>query len=682
MKRIGVDVGGTFTDAVLYDDEAGVLASAKTFSTYPDLEQGVVAAVSKLGSATALPDLRFLVHGTTAATNAVLERSGPRVAVLTTEGFRDVLEIGRLMRTPEEIYDLKAPQTTTLTLRRDRFEIRERMSSDGTVRIALDEDTVRAAVREIGRRGIATVAVALLYAHVNGQHERRIRDILADELPGAHVSLSSEVLPEPREYERGSTTVLNAYLAPIVSSYLERLGEVIDRWRANTSLWIMQSNGGMTSPRRASRLPVNLLMSGPSGGVVAGQLVARQTGMEHALTVDMGGTSFDACLLPSGKPTITYQRSVLGQPAVVPSVDVLAVGAGGGSIGWVDTAGQFRVGPQSAGADPGPACYGRGGREPTVTDANLVLGIFAHGQRLGDEVNLDRSAAYRACARLGDRLGIGPVETAWGIRKIVNTAMAGAVHAVTVGRGYDPRDFGMIAFGGAGPMHAVDIAAELGIPVVALPRAPGCQSAVGMVVTEVSHDYTAPVTGTVAASLEPELSATLARLERTADAELADEAIPGESRAFAASIDLRYQGQQTSVTVPITYERAPGWLELVVHEFHRLHEQLYGFRVEDEPVDVSNVRLRSTGWISDAEPVPEHTTLRGPEPMPREERTVMLSPDEKADTPVYQRGAIAPGAQWKGPAIIEQDDTTMWISGHHLIRCDAYGNLIVHRSSS
>ncbi|MBO0878091.1 MAG: hydantoinase/oxoprolinase family protein, partial [Pseudonocardia sp.] len=645
MKRIGVDVGGTFTDAVLYDDEEGVLASAKTFSTYPDLEQGVVAAVSKLGSATSLPDLRFLVHGTTAATNAVLERSGPRVAVLTTEGFRDVLEIGRLMRTPEEIYDLKAPQTTTLTLRRDRFEIRERMSSDGTVRIALDEDTVRAAAREIGRRCIGTVAVCLLYAHLNGAHERRIRDILADELPGVHVSLSSEVLPERREYERGSTTVLNAYLAPIVSSYLEGLGEVIDRWRANTSLWIMQSNGGMTSPRRASRLPVNLLMSGPSGGVVAGQLVARQTGMEHALTVDMGGTSFDACLLPSGKPTITYQRSVLGQPAVVPSVDVLAVGAGGGSIGWVDTAGQFRVGPQSAGADPGPACYGRGGQEPTVTDANLVLGIFADGQRLGEEVNLDRSAAYRACARLGDRLGIGPVETAWGIRKIVNTAMAGAVHAVTVGRGYDPRDFGMIAFGGAGPMHAVDIAAELDIPVVALPRAPGCQSAVGMVVTEVSHDYTAPVTGTVAASLEPELSATLARLERTADAELADEAIPGESRAFAASIDLRYQGQQTSVTVPITYERTAGWLDLVVHDFHQLHEQLYGFRVEDEPVDVSSVRLRSIGWISDAEPVPEHTTLRGPEPLPHGERTIMLSPDEKADIPVYQRGAIAPGAR-------------------------------------
>lgn len=682
MKRIGVDVGGTFTDAVLYDDEEGVLASAKTFSTYPDLEQGVVAAVSKLGSATSLPDLRFLVHGTTAATNAVIERSGPRVAVLTTEGFRDVLEIGRLMRTAEEIYDLKAPQTTTLTLRRDRFEIRERISSDGTVRIALDEDTVRAAAREIGRRGIETVAVCLLYAHLNGEHERRIRDILADELPEVHVSLSSEVLPERREYERGSTTVLNAYLAPIVSSYLESLGEVIDRWRANTTLWIMQSNGGMTSPRRASRLPVNLLMSGPSGGVVAGQLVARQTGMKHALTVDMGGTSFDACLLPSGKPTITYQRSVLGQPAVVPSVDVLAVGAGGGSIGWVDTAGQFRVGPQSAGADPGPACYGRGGREPTVTDANLVLGIFADGQRLGDEVTLDRSAAYRACARLGDRLGIGPVETAWGIRKIVNTAMAGAVHAVSVGRGYDPRDFGMIAFGGAGPMHAVDIAAELDMPVVALPRAPGCQSAVGMVVTEVSHDYTAPVAGTVAASLEPELTATLAQLERTADTELADEAIPEESRAFAASIDLRYQGQQTSVTVPITYERATGWLDLVVHDFHQLHEQLYGFRVEDEPVDVTNVRLRSTGWISDAEPLPEQTTLRGSKPMPREERTIMLSPDEKADIPVYQRGTVAPGVQWMGPAIIEQDDTTTWISGDHLIRCDAYGNLIVHRSSS
>lgn len=690
MKRIGVDVGGTFTDAVLYDEDSGLVASSKVMSTHPRSEEAVVAGLGKLDNA--FPDkneLRYLVHGTTVATNAVLEQSGPRVALICTEGFRDVLEIARLWRSPEEIYDLKAPQPPCMVARRDRLEVTERLSPKGDIVAPLDENRVRDIASIIRRRGIRAVAVSLLYSYLEARHERRIRDILTEEIPDVHVSLSCDVLPEYREYERSSTTVLNAYLAPVVSRYLVDLEAALREWHPHTHLWVMQSNGGVASPQRATSLPVTLLASGPSGGVVAGRLVAEQAGLRHSVTVDMGGTSFDACLLPENQPTMTQDRPVLGMPVMVPSVDVLAIGAGGGSIGWVDRGGQFRVGPRSAGALPGPACYGRGGEEPTVTDANLVLGLLDESQRLGGEVDLDRDAAWGACERLGSRLGMSPRASAWGIRRIVNAAMAGAVRAVTVGRGYDPREFGLIAFGGAGPMHALDIAHELGIPTVVLPPVPGCHSAVGLVVTDITRDYVTTLLGRADDDLEPRLRSVVAELEATANSDLADEGVGPERRELFVSVDMRYVGEQFSVQVPIrTQPATPGWVKVLVEDFHEVHDHLYGFRVDEEPAEVVNVRLRASGRLGVGDSGGGVPTVRKSaaesSPEPSSKRRVAFGPGDAdvIEVAVFHRNAIFPGCAFSGPAIIEQDDSTAILSPASEVACDPFGNLIVTGGAS
>ena len=596
MRRIGIDTGGTFTDGVLWDDDVGVVASAKAPSEREDPARAVLATIRKLEAAGGADDVRFLVHGTTVATNASLERTGPRVAVLCTEGFRDVLEIARLMRPPEQIYDLRADPPPPLVARRDRLEIPERLDHRGQVVRELDQAAVADAARLIRRRGIQSVAICFLYSYLNAEHERRARDILLRELPDVTVSLSSDVLPEFREYERSSTTALNAYLSPVVSGYLQRLEGAVRSWSQQARLWVMQSNGGVTSGERAAQLPVTLLLSGPSGGVVAGRHLAERAGLRDAITIDMGGTSFDVCVLAGNEVPTTQERKVLEMPVKVPSVDILTIGAGGGSIGWVDRAGQFRVGPQSAGARPGPACYGLGGKEPTVTDANLVLGVLGDGQRLGGEVELDAGLAHRAVERLGRRLGIGPLEAAWGIRRVVNAAMATAVRAVSVGRGHDPRDFALIAFGGAGPMHALDIAEEIDVPSVLVPAVPGCHSALGLVVTDATHDYVLTHLAAVGEGLEATLEGLFAEQEATADAELEGEGIPAPRRDLFRALDMRYVGEQFSVSVPLS-ERGAGWLGTAVRSFHELHERMYGFQVPDEPVEVVNVRLRAVGRL-------------------------------------------------------------------------------------
>jgi N-methylhydantoinase A len=440
----------------------------------------------------------------------------------------------------------------------------------------------------------------------------------------------------------------------------------------------MQSNGGVASAARAAQLPVTLLLSGPGGGVVAGRHLIDAAGLDNGITIDMGGTSFDVCLLPDKGIPMTHERHVMDIPVRVPSVDILTIGAGGGSIGWVDAAGQFRVGPQSAGANPGPACYGRGGEEPTVTDANLVLGVLGSTQRLGGEVALDPDLAHRACERLGQRLGMGTLEVAWGIRRIVNTAMAGATRAVSVGRGYDPREFSLIAFGGAGPMHAVDIAAELEIPTVLVPAVPGCLSAVGLVVSDVTHDYTLTHLSPVTVELERELDRHFAELIAGAHAELADEGIEDKRRDLFRTLDMRYVGEQFSVSVPVDGQ-STGWLTATTAAFHALHQRLYGFSVPDEPVEVVNVRLRAIGRLHRG----ERTAARSSAPARRAEtvatRVVGFGPgkDERREVPVYARETLAPGTRFAGPAIVEQSDSTLLVPPGRSVRADTYGNLLV-----
>jgi N-methylhydantoinase A len=678
MKRIGVDTGGTFTDSVIWDEEKGLVGSAKASSNKADPAGAVLAAITKLDDA-AGTDVRYLIHGTTVATNATLERSGPRIGMICTAGFRDVLEIARLTRPPEEIYDLRAAPQLPLIRRRDRLEIVERIDVHGEVVTPMDESSVVEAARVLARRGINSVAVCLLHSYVNSAHEKAVRDILAREMPEASISISSEVLPEFREYERSSTTALNAYLAPVVSGYLRRLQQAVTSWSNGARLWVMQSNGGVASAARAAQLPVTLLLSGPSGGVVAGRHLIDQAGLRNGITIDMGGTSFDVCLLPDRAIPMTHERHVMDMPVKVPSVDILTIGAGGGSIGWVDAAGQFRVGPQSAGATPGPACYGRGGQEPTVTDANLVLGVLGSTQRLGGEVTLDPDLAHRSCELLGRKLGMGALEVAWGIRRIVNAAMAGATRAVSVGRGYDPRDFSLIAFGGAGPMHAVDIAAELEIPAILVPAVPGCLSAVGLVVSDVTHDYVVTHLSPVADKLEGVLDRQFADLIRGAHAELASEGIEEKRHDLFPALDMRYIGEQFSVSVPID-GRGAGWLAATTTAFHALHERLYGFGVPDEPVEVVNIRLRAIGRLHRGE---HGTGARGGEPArraaPVATRLVGFGPgkDELYQVPVYARERLVSGTRFAGPAIVEQSDSTLLVPPRRSVRADAYGNLLI-----
>jgi N-methylhydantoinase A len=680
MKRIGIDAGGTFTDAVLWDDDGTVLSSTKVSSRGQDPAGAVVAAarrVVELAEGVRDDEVAELVHGTTIGTNLVLERNGSRIALLTTTGFRDVLEIGRLTRPARALYDLLDPGPAPLVRRRDRFEVIERIDRDGTIATALDEGSVRRAARVIAARGITSVAVCFLYAHVNDAHERRAAEILRDEVPDLAVSLSSEVLPQVREFERTATTVLNAYLKPVCTPYLDELTERIAAWNPSVRTWIMQSNGGVTSTANAARTPVNLLLSGPSGGVVAGRLVSRQTGIPNTITVDMGGTSFDVCLVADTEIPLTTASVTMDLPVQVPTVDIETIGTGGGSIAHVDAGGQFLVGPRSAGAHPGPAAYGRGGLEPTVTDANVVLGILEDGVTLGDDVTIDRAAAVAACSRLGDALGLSAVETALGIRRISNAAMAGAVRAVSVGRGHDPREFALNAFGGAGPMHAADIAAELSIPTVIVPPSAGVLSAVGLVVSDVVHNHATSFMATLGEGSADALAAALRSLADASSIALFEEGIPAHQQTVAYAVDLHYAGQNTAISVPIDDLDRPGWLDRLRERFHATHEHLNGFRVDGEAIELVVARVTGIGTVVSSAPDHDRSTATALA-LPDGVRTLHVSATEVATVPRYRRDRLLPGHFFDGAAIVDSDNTTVVVPPGARSTVDAYGNLLLH----
>ena len=678
MKRIGIDAGGTFTDAVFWDEDTGLISSAKVSSRKHDPSGAVVAAATRVvenSGNVPLDDLRDLVHGTTIGTNVTLERNGPRTAVLTTEGFRDVLEIARLTRAPEALYDLLSPGPAPIVERKDRFEAAERMGRDGAPEVSLNEEQVREAARTMKARGIQSVAVAFLYSYLNDAHERRAAEIIAEEAPEVKVSLSSEILPQAREFERSSTTALNAYLAPVCGPYLEELTDRVQTWNEGLQTWIMQSNGGVTSPRRAAEQPVNLLLSGPSGGVVAGRWISEQTGIRNTITVDMGGTSFDVALLADSTIPLTTSREVMEMPVRVPTVDIETIGTGGGSIAHVDSGGQFLVGPQSAGAFPGPVCYGRGGTEPTVTDANAVLGILADGAQLGDDVVVNRQLAVDACARLGEKLGLDAIETALGIRRISNVSMAGAVRAISVGRGYDPRNFALNAFGGAGPMHAADIALELSIPTVIVPPVAGCLSAVGLVVSDVLHNHSASFQARLADDIFDELRQVLTDLSEQARTELTAENVPANRQSVHLALDLNYVGQNTAITVEVDDRFDDNWVARAKEKFHRAHERTNGFRVDSEPIDIVAARVSGAGSITKTNLQP--VELVNTPPQAQGTRPLVVSSIETLQVPLYNRAFLLPGQVIEGASIIESSDTTFVTPTGSTTRVDGFGNLLL-----
>ena len=668
--RVGVDVGGTFTDVVIVRN--GALSVTKVPSTPDAPDEGVVNGLETGVEATDtdLGDVGFLAHGTTVATNAVLERTWADTALVTTEGFRDALEIGRQAR--PDIYDFHAEKPEPIVERDLRFEVEERLDERGEVEVPLDESSVAEVAAAIGDAGVESVAVCTLFSFENDDHERRIRDALEREGVDATVSLSSEVLPEIREYERSVATALNAALKPVMDAYIGRLGGALDDRGVTAPLRIMQSNGGIIDANQARETPINTLLSGPAAGVQGAAHVAGLCGLDDVITMDMGGTSCDVSLVRGGDPIVSTEVEVEEYPVSVPMIEIHTIGAGGGSIGWIDAGGALRVGPRSAGADPGPICYGRGGTEPTVTDAHLLLGRIDPERFVEDlEADVDRVRRH-VREKLADPLDASVEEAAQGMLDVANANMERALRVVSVERGHDPREFGLVAFGGAGPLHAAALAAELGVPRVVVPRTAGVLSALGLLITDLVHDVSTSRVRPWGEVSPENLEGTYEAFEREGR-----ERIPeGHEVAFERWVDLRYEGQSFELRVDV-----PGGsiddaaLEDVAERFHERHERRYGHASPDEPIELVTIRLRGRGLV---EP-PDLQADEGsgdPDEAIREERTVVFDGDPH-ETRIYERERLPPGGEFAGPAVVEGGESTVVIRPEQRASVDEYGTILL-----
>ena len=672
--RIGIDSGGTFTDVVAYDPERGRLVFHKVASTPDDPAAGIVSGALEAAERAEMQaaDVAMLIHGTTVATNQVLQRAGARVALITTAGFRDVLHIQRQSR--PRMYDLRARRAEPLVPRELRFEVRERMRFDGTVQIPLDRADLAAVIDAIGDTGVQAVAVGLLHSYANPRHEREIGEEVARRLPGVAVSLSHELMGEHGEYERFSTCVMNAFVQPGIARYVTRLGAGLREAGFTAPLYVMKSNGGVMTAESAARRCVETVLSGPAGGVVAGAAVARARGVADLITCDMGGTSFDVGVIQDGDIPFARDTEMGGLALGVPMLDLHTVGAGGGSIAWLDAGNALRVGPRSAGAVPGPACYGTGGTEPTVTDADLVLGWLGTRTLLGGGMTLDREAAERAIHdRVATPLGIGVVEAAEGIVRVINATMTAAIRKLTIERGHDPRRFALCPFGGAGPMHGAELAAELGVAETVIPLAPGVHSAVGLLMTNLREDRTRTLVRRLDAAALEELRAVLGDLEAEGREQL--RAYDGVAPAVSRAVGQRYLGQRYELSVPVGAELPA--LEDLGDRFHALHDQRYGYRRDDHPVEVASA------WVAvelDLHPLELPTVpAADAEPAPRRMRAARFAGVER-EVPVYARDDLGAGCTLRGPAVIEQLDATSVVPPDHRLEVDRFGHLVVSRT--
>jgi N-methylhydantoinase A len=657
MLRIGIDVGGTFTDLVAVD-EAGLVTLAKAPSTPRDPTEGVLDGLRRLAGALTLDVGRLLaqteriVHGTTVATNALIERKGARVGLLTTEGHRDVLEMREGLK--DDRYNLRQPPPEPLVPRARRLGVRERLRADGRVETPLDRRSLASAIGGLRRSDVQAVAVCYFHAWRDARHERATRTAVTRALPGVYVTLSSEVLPQIKEYERVGTTVVNAYVGPILADYLARLGRRLTEAGYKGPVLVMQSHGGVAPIVEASRLAAGAVLSGPAGGVAASRYCARLLGAGDLIPFDMGGTSTDISLVEGGEAPLAIDRAVAGHRVALPSLDIVSIGAGGGSIAWVDAGGILQVGPQSAGADPGPACYGRGGTAATVTDANLVLGYLDPGRFLGGEARLNRAAAERALEALGGRLGLDRVRAAWGVHEVVNTRMAEGVRLVSVRRGVDPRRFALLAFGGAAGLHATDVARRLEIARVVLPRAASVLSAWGMLATDLRYETVRSHVGDLRAVKPTALRRVFARMERQARQRLGEFSGPVTIRR---AMDMRYGEQVFEITVPLEGLdlEAPDLLKAIVERFHRRHEELYTYSMRDQEVVLVNARLAAVGGLP---ALPDEPTLPARPPAAASSRRRVYL-DAWREAPVYDFSALAAGQAIAGPAVLEAATTTV-----------------------
>ncbi len=691
--RVSIDIGGTFTDLVALDEASGEILNIKVPSTPREPAKAVMEAFQEFLEKSIHTDVSTVVHATTIAANALLGQLNlelPKTALITTKGFRDIIEIGRQRR--HELYNLFVQKPRTLIPRRLRFEVEERTGPKGEILTPLNEEEVKGLSQQLKRENVKAIAVALLFSYINQKHEREIGKILKRLQPETYVSLSSETAPEYREYERTSTTVVNAVLMPIVSSYLNTLQEEIEKLGVKTPLCVMQSDGGTASKEIVSRKPVSMVESGPAAGVIASAFYGKLLEMDNILSFDMGGTTAKAGAVKDATPEVVNEYEVAGRvhsgrivkgsgyPVRQSFIDLAECSAGGGTIAWVDEGGALQVGPVSAGAEPGPACYGKGGRQPTVTDANVVLGRLNPRYMLGGEMPTYAKLSEKAILReVCGKIRLELTEAAAGIVSIVNSAMAKVLRIVSVERGHDPRDFVLTCFGGAGPMHACALAEELNIPKIIIPPNPGLFSAYGLLTADFKSTFVDAVMKLMNEVDAKEVEKNFQKLELKGMRILERQCVPKGNMRFVRQLDLRYFGQSYELTVPATAPFTDNALRQVVESFHKKHKAVYGYAVRDEPVELVNVRLIAVGLVK--KPRLKEQPLHGEDP-PKEvviaRRKVFFEQhDDYVKTPIYEREKLNSGNVVEGPAVIEQYDATTVVYPRWKASVDKLGNLVL-----
>ena len=696
--RVGIDIGGTFTDLIAIDEESGKIESVKIPSTPKDFSLGFAQSLERLLKQCGCPpkSLKFLIHASTVATNSVTQHQLPVVGLLTTKGFRDVLEIGRQNRA--KLYDLFLDRIEPLVPRHLRREVRERLNYKGEVIVPLNVKQAKDVIRQLKAMGVKSVAVSLLFSFANPVHEHRIKALLEDLCPEVPVSLSSQVLAEFREYERTSTTVVNACLQPIMSVYLKHIEERLKGMDVEAKLRVMRSDGGIMNLENAKANPVYTIESGPAAGVIAASFFGKRLGFDQIISFDMGGTTVKAGLVRRGEPEVTREFEVggslhrgkiikgSGYPVAISFINIAEAGAGGGSIAYVDAGMVLKVGPQSTGAEPGPACYRKGGTEPTITDANVVLGRLNPDYFLGGEMKLDRALAEKAIRdKIGEPLGMSLTQAASGIIKVGNFNMASCIKVVTVEKGYDPKEAVLIAFGGAGPAHAAHLAWELGIPKVVIPPYAGVTSALGLLASNVKHEFVKTHLQRTDRVDLASLNQIYEELEGKGFSAMKEDGIPDDRMVLARTVDMRYKGQAFEIEVEV-----PGGeidqiaLEKIVEKFHLHHQRLHGFFMKDGATEVVNLRVLALGLIEAPKISELRETAADKRSLGDAQKGVRKVFFDEAggfvECPIYERDRILPGILIQGPAVLEEPFSTTIVLPGQVAEVDRLQNIIIQRS--
>jgi len=673
--RIGIDVGGTFTDLVLLNEESGEIHHTKVLTSYPNPAEGVLRALDRALEETgvASDNVKIILHGTTIATNALLQHRGARTALITTEGFRDVLEIGRQIR--PSLFDWRAEKPPSLSPRRRRFELHERVLADGSVMVAPSAEDYEKVVEKTLASNPEAVAVSLLFSFLNPAHEERLLEELHKRRPDLSVSLSSRVLPEYREFERTSTTVANAFITPVLTSYSSKLGEALDQRGLAAQLRLLQSNGGIGTVDALSDRCISTALSGPAGGVTAAAFLSVRHNLGDCISFDMGGTSSDICLIRNGKPEWTVDAMIGGFPIRIPMIDVHTVGAGGGSVIWVDSGGGLRVGPRSAGSTPGPACYGFGGEEPTITDAHMEVGSLQTEFFKGKDIPFRPEAGTEALRKVGSEVSLEPAETAAAALQVVNHSLAKEIRAVCLTRGFDTLDFTLVPFGGAGQLHACAVAEELTVMHVLLPNAAGVLSALGASLADYRYDFSRALIRRSTDVKQDDISSGFSQLEKLGHERLAD--FSARNVQIERSVDLRYVGQSFEINVNATQNGALLSLAEILDDFHRTHEFTYGFCDVDEPVEFVNLRISAFGLTSKPNGVLKSAASGGAEDR---KVSVLSSNGEKIDCWLIDRTGLSASDKVEGPSIIYDAFATAFVPTGWAGVMDEYGHILLARA--